>query len=200
LPNQIFGEGGDGILTATILSRVARGEPNAVQECIDRYGALVWSLARRQLGSSLDAEDAVQEIFIELWKSAERFDPSRSSEAGFIAMVARRRIIDRLRQRGRMPDLEALDDRHEVVPDPRAGLDPETHAEAALAARALGQLRPQQKQVLELLIQEGLTHEQVAQSTGMPLGTVKTHARRGLIRLREILTTKGKLTAGRSTS
>jgi RNA polymerase sigma-70 factor (ECF subfamily) len=186
-------------LSDSILERVARGESRAVQDCIDRYGALVWSLARRQLGSSLDAEDAVQEIFIELWKSAGRFDAAKSSEAGFIAMVARRRIIDRLRQRGRMPDLEALDDRHDVVPDPRPALDPETHAEAALAARALDQLRPQQKQVLELLIQEGLTHEQVAQNTGMPLGTVKTHARRGLIRLREILTSKDHLAAGRST-
>src|ERR1043165_482447 len=89
-----------------LLARVAGGDPRAVRDCIARYGGLVWSIARRFEGA--DAEDAVQEIFLDLWKSAARFDPQIASEPAFVAMIARRRLIDRRRTRRRRPTTETI--------------------------------------------------------------------------------------------
>ena len=88
---------------------VAGGDAGAVRECLDAYGGLVWSLARRLSPGEAEAEDAVQEIFIELWSKAGRYDEGRASETTFVAMIARRRLIDRWRQRGRRLDEDALD-------------------------------------------------------------------------------------------
>jgi len=93
---------------ASILERVAQGDPSAPAECIDRFSGLVWSLARRLCASASDAEDAVQEIFIDVWKSAGRFDPSIASETTFVAMIARRRLIDRGRRRMRRPEVPQI--------------------------------------------------------------------------------------------
>ena len=118
----------------SILERIAGGDERAVKECLDRYGNLVWSIVRRMTAPA-DAEDAVQEIFVDLWKSAGRFEPERSSEAGFIAMIARRRMIDRLRSEERRPqnspipeDMDFASDQHERM---------ELGVEASLAMRAL---------------------------------------------------------------
>src|SRR5215813_10857739 len=89
-----------------LLARVAGGDPGAVRDCLARYGGLVWSIARRFEGG--DAEDAVQEIFLDLWRSAARFDPQIASEPAFVAMIARRRLIDRRRTRQRRPITEAI--------------------------------------------------------------------------------------------
>ncbi|MCX5746449.1 MAG: sigma-70 family RNA polymerase sigma factor, partial [Proteobacteria bacterium] len=89
-----------------LLARVAVGDRGALRECLDRYGGLVWSIARRFEAS--EAEDAVQEIFVDLWKSAVRYDPEVASEPTFIAMIARRRLIDRRRSRGRRPATEPM--------------------------------------------------------------------------------------------
>ena len=168
-----------------LLPRIAGGDRSAIRDCIARYGGLVWSLARR--AAQNDAEDAVQEIFVDLWKSAARFDPDLGNEVTFVATVARRRLIDRRRQRQRRPETESFGDAGEATAVSSSGVAPEMGAEAALAARALDQLRPEQRQVLILTACHGLSHEEVATSTGMPLGTVKAHARRGLIRVREAL-------------
>lgn len=167
----------------SLLHRVAAGDRSAVRECLTRYGGLVWSLARRSTPNQADAEDAVQEIFVDLWQSAARFDPSVASEPTFIAMIARRRLIDRARRRQRRRDTETLQVEMIPVDQPR----PELGIEAQQAARALSQLRPEQREVLLLTTCHGLSHEEVANQTGMPLGTVKAHARRGLIRVREVL-------------
>lgn len=167
-----------------VLLRVARGELQAVKECLSQYGALVWSLARRY--APAEAEDAVQEIFVDLWKSAARFDPAVASEAAFIVMISRRRLIDRLRSaklrtavsRGAV---QALPERA----DP--GASPERCAEAAQAVRALDSLRPEQREVLLLSACQGLSHDEIAEKVGMPLGTVKAHVRRGLLRVRAAL-------------
>jgi RNA polymerase sigma-70 factor (ECF subfamily) len=166
-----------------VLPRVALGEPAAVRECIERYGGLVWSLSRRFSSSPTDAEDAVQEVFLDLWKSAGRFDPAAGSEPTFVALIARRRLIDRRRRQKRAPQTEILT---EALPN-EGMLPVELGAEAALATRALAQLRPEQRQVLLLITCHGLSHEEVAQHLGMPLGTVKAHARRGLMVVRETL-------------
>jgi len=173
-----------------LLPRVATGDRAAIRECISRYGGLIWSLARRASKGQDDAEDAVQEIFLDVWKSANRYDASIGSETTFIAMIARRRLVDRRRQRARTPETDPLSERGEVGKRESAtsgSVPPEMGAEAALAARALDQLRPEQRQVLIMTTCQGLSHEEVANSTGMPLGTVKAHARRGLLRVREIL-------------
>jgi RNA polymerase sigma-70 factor (ECF subfamily) len=172
-------------VVSPLLPRIAEGDRSAIRDCIARYGGLVWSLARR--AAQNDAEDAVQEIFLDLWKSAARFDPRMGSEVTFVATIARRRLVDRRRQRQRRPETESLGDAGESTAASSSSMAPEMGAEAALAARALDQLRPEQRQVLILTACHGLSHEEVASSTGMPLGTVKAHARRGLIRVREAL-------------
>lgn len=166
-----------------LLPRVARGDKAAVRACIARYGGLVWSLARRFLRDPREAEDAVQEVFVDLWRSADRFDPEVSSEVVFVSMITRRRLIDRRRRTQRRLDTEPM-----PASEPEGHeLHPERSAEAKNAARALEQLRPEQRQVLLMSACEGLSHDEIAKLTGMPLGTVKAHARRGLIKVRELL-------------
>lgn len=174
-----------------LLHRVAAGAPGAVRECLARYGGLVWSLARRSSPSDSDAEDAVQEIFVDLWKSAERFDPSAASETTFIAMIARRRLIDRRRKSTRRTETQSLsDDDVETLAASATSTEmgPELSAEASIAARAVLQLRPEQRKVVILSSYYGLSHEEISTSIGMPLGTVKAHCRRGLLLIRDALT------------
>jgi RNA polymerase sigma factor (sigma-70 family) len=169
-----------------ILHRITQGDKTAVQACLSKYGGLVWSLARRMSASQEDAEDAVQEIFVDVWKNAARFDETQSSETTFIAMIARRRLIDRLRHAKRRISTDSLED---ILAEPqnRADQEMQTSIEAKDAARALQTLRPEQRQVLKLSILQGLSHQEISDATGIPLGTVKTHARRGLLQVREFL-------------
>jgi RNA polymerase sigma-70 factor (ECF subfamily) len=142
-------------------------------------------MARRLSPTRQDAEDAVQEIFIDIWKSAARFDEAQSSETSFVAMIARRRLIDRLRRFERRPEGEELS--NDFVDTRRQDKQIELASEAALAVEALRQLRPEQQRVLKLAIYQGLSHQEIARATGLPLGTVKTHTRRGLMHIREAL-------------
>jgi RNA polymerase sigma-70 factor (ECF subfamily) len=169
-----------------ILHRITRGDKTAVQDCLNKYGGLVWSLARRMSASQEDAEDAVQEIFVDIWKNAQRFDSAQASETTFIAMIARRRLIDRLRYAKRRISTDSLED-IAAEPQNRGDEELQTGIEARDAARALQQLRPEQRQVLQLSIVQGLSHQEISDATGIPLGTVKTHARRGLLKVREFL-------------
>jgi RNA polymerase sigma-70 factor (ECF subfamily) len=170
--------------TPDTLPRIAAGEPGAVEECLDRYGGLVWSIARRFSSSTPDAEDAVQDVFIDLWQKAERFDPSKGSEKTFIAMIARRRLIDRLRRSSRRPEVE-LPDEDWALPASGADSRIERSAEASLASRYLAELKPEQQQTLYLSLHLGYTHREIAEKTGMPIGTVKSHIFRGLADVRE---------------
>lgn len=170
----------------TILQRVADGDAAAVDECLVQYSGLVWSLARRMCPRHEDAEDAVQEIFVEIWSKAEKFDPDVASEATYITMIARRRLIDKYRRRSR--DLDTTSLAEELVTgtaDHEKQIDISDEAERA--RRYMQQLRPEERKVLELSIDDGMSQSQIAEAIDLPLGTVKTHARRGLIRLRELL-------------
>ena len=173
-------------MTQAVLQRIASGEKNAAEDCLKQYGGLVWSLARKMFPKTEDAEDAVQDIFIEIWKNAGRFDETQSSETTFIAMIARRRLIDRLRHNNRRLTPEYLEDTL-TEPSNRFDEQMQNSVEAREAARAMKNLRPEQQQVLLLSIIQGLSHQEISDATGMPLGTVKTHARRGLLQVREIL-------------
>jgi len=169
-----------------VLIRIARGEAAAVSECIDEFGSLVWSLARRLSPNRADVEDAVQEIFVDVWKSAARFDPNQGSEQAFVATIARRRLIDRLRRHATRPALESAE-QLDTIGFAEPGTRGEVSIEAERAAYAVAQLKPEQQQVIELAVLHGLSHSEIAARTGLPLGTVKTQMRRGILRVRELL-------------
>lgn len=170
----------------TVLQRIASGDKTAVQDCLNKYGGLIWSLARRMSPNSDDAEDAVQEIFTDVWKNAARFDETQASETTFIAMIARRRLIDRLRKSQRQVNADSIE---EVLNEPSKDYTREMQVciEAKEVAKVMKDLRPEQQKVLYLSIVQGLSHQEIADLTQMPVGTVKTHARRGLIQIRELL-------------
>src|SRR5271166_2344489 len=104
----------------TFLERIAAGDPLAVDGCLEKYRGLVWSIARRFPGNHADTEDAVQEVFVELWRHAGRFDAAVAAESTFVATVARRRLIDRHRRRARQPEAVSL------VTEPAATMSPES--------------------------------------------------------------------------
>ncbi|MCU0634244.1 MAG: sigma-70 family RNA polymerase sigma factor [Gemmatimonadaceae bacterium] len=173
-----------------LLPRIAAGDERAVRECVSRYGALVWSLARRWSPDASDAEDAAQEIYIDLWRTASRYDPARMTEAGWVAMLARRRLIDRSRRRERLPALEPIADDLDVADDRTPDLDQRWRVEQARAV--LDALPPAQRRMLELSLLEGRTHDEIARETATPLGTVKSHIRRGLQRARDLLAARSR--------
>ncbi|MFM7412468.1 MAG: RNA polymerase sigma factor [Planctomycetota bacterium] len=167
-----------------LLPRIAAGDRSAVPLFMARYGGLVWALAQRRLGQREDVEDAVQQIFVELWRSADTFDPRRAEESTFAAMIARRRLIDEMRRRGRQPSASSLD---EALKDGLVSLHGSDEVswvfalgdEARVAAEHFRRLRPDEQRVLRLAIYDGLSHAIIAERTGLPLGTVKSHIRRG---------------------
>ncbi len=169
----------------SVLQRIAGGDESAVHDAMSEYGGLVWSLAKRMCRTHADAEDAVQDIFVSIWRSADRFDPNVGSEATFVAVIARRKLIDRLRAQTRRSDTVTLT---EAAPGAELTVDrSELGEEARIALEAFDELTDDQQRVLRLAVHHGCTHEQIAQTLEMPLGTVKTHSRRGLIKIRETL-------------
>ncbi len=172
-------------LTHTLLQRIARGDRDAVPECLAAYGGMVWALSRRYGSDHTDAEDAAQEIFVDLWRHAGRFNPDVAAEPTFVAMVARRRLTDRSRKRGRtVPTMPLPDDGGPAV----ASSDSIGNLDEADAVRGrMAEISPEQRRVLEMAINDGMSQSDIADALGMPLGTVKAHARRGLLRLRELL-------------
>ncbi len=173
-----------------ILERVAAGDPTAVSECMDRYGDLVWSLARRYLRNDADAEDAVQDIFIDIWGSAGRYDRNIASEVAFISTIARRRLIDRIRHTERRPRTDSLDDEERPIELPQASVL-EDDAEVAQIERVLEKMEPAHLEILSMSLYQGYSHSEIAERLELPLGTVKTRLRRGLIHIREQLRITG---------
>lgn len=169
-----------------LLERVAQGDSAATQALVDKYGGLVWSYARRFTTTNADAEDAVQDIFVSLWQCAKSFRPEVASEATFISMIARRRLIDRARRKSKVQTRAVEFDR---IPSEHQESDvlAELNDEAAQAAELLETLPDPQSRAIKLAVYDGLSHSQIAELTGLSLGTVKTHIRRGFIRMREQL-------------
>ena len=182
------------VVEENTLPRIANGESTAVADCLNRYGGLVWSLARRFSPDEQAAEDAVQDIFVQIWKNADRFNAEIASEKTFVAMIARRRLID-ISRRKSWPtsgqfDFETIGSRE------KSGLErAEIEDEAAKAAQLLSDLPDDQQKVIRLSIYDGLSHSKIAEHTGISLGTVKSHIRRGLMKLRSALFETSQLTS-----
>ncbi len=140
---------------------------------------------RRWSPDARNAEDAVQEVFVDLWRSASRYEPTRSTEAGWVAMVTRRRLIDRLRRRQRAVELEPLPDDFDLAHEDSS--DDARDDRVERARTALRSLPEAQRTMLELSLLHGRTHDEIAKETNTPLGTVKSHIRRGLQLARAML-------------
>ena len=164
-----------------LLRRLAAGEQAALGEFYDRFAGLVNAVALRILRDVQEAEDVVQEVFVQIWRQAARYDPSRGSPEAWVSILARTRSIDRLRARlVRRP------------PSPHgegqvAAATPANAADALAVRAALADLPVDQRRVLELAYFEGLSQTEIAARLAQPLGTVKTRTRTAMIRLREAL-------------
>lgn len=168
----------------SLLQRIADNDQTAVSECIDTYGPVVWSMAQRWIHNRSDAEDAVQEVFMALWASADTFDPTKAGEGTFVRMIARRRLIDRIRKSESQP---AMDVDAEILKLQDREASPEQSVEVSIVRKVIQQLLSPQKEALILSIVAGLSHGKIASRLDLPLGTVKTHIKRGLERIREEL-------------
>jgi RNA polymerase sigma-70 factor (ECF subfamily) len=168
----------------SILFSLAREETGAFEKLVDQYGNLIWSIARRYLSNQTEAEDAVQEVFIAIWKSAGRFDPTKASEVTFVSMIARRRLIDHLRKIYRHKNLEPIDDCFDDdALETKSILD--KSADVQIISEAINQFAEEDKELLSLSIYQGYSHSEISKLMNIPLGTVKTKIRRNLIQLRE---------------
>ncbi len=160
------------------------GEDDALRRVYDAYGRLVFSLCNR----SLDREAAVevtQDVFVAVWQKRGQFDPARGSLAGWIMGIARFKTIDALRSRARRPQHSPHPGAPEAANSSPQGVD--FLADRLLVASAMAELPERSRRVLEMAFFEDLTHQQIAERTRMPLGTVKSDIRRGLVRLRHSL-------------
>lgn len=168
----------------TILKRIATGDQTAVEDCISQYGNLVWALAKKYAPTREDAEDAVQEIFTEIWQNAARYDDTKAREITFITTIARRRLIDRVRKIYRRPQTSSLESVF-VTNSYEPSAFKQVQAKEIIKAMEI--LRPEQRELMLLNIYEGMSHSEISEVTGVPLGTVKTHIRRGFERVRSIV-------------
>ena len=169
------------------MPRVASGDREALAECVQRYGALVWSIARRMSPTAADAEDAVQEVFTQLWSAASSFDPARGPEGAYVVLLARRRLIDRRRRRQTYAQVEMPVDDQTLAALAEVESTAEQESDGARAAQALAALPVEQRNVMVMSLLHGLSHGEIADRTSLPLGTVKTLVRRGLLRVRAAL-------------
>jgi RNA polymerase sigma factor (sigma-70 family) len=161
--------------------RFPLGDGAALEEAYDRHARLVYALALRALGAHHDAEDVTQQVFVRAWRGRAGFDPGRGSLGGWLVGITRRQIADRFATRARDRDLADLAGR---VAEPVVGDVPDDVVDAVVVADEIERLPTQQRTVVRLTFFADLTHQQISDATGLPLGTVKSHLRRGLERLR----------------
>ncbi len=171
-------DGADGDLTRRFLV----GGPSALREVYDLHSRAVYGFALRCLRSHHDAEDVTQQVFVRAWRSRTTFDAERGRLGQWLFGIARRQVADRLTARTRETDIMSRAARVEGTTMPRGV--PDRVVEAVVVADELNRLPPQQRMVVRLAFFDDLTHQQIAALTGLPLGTVKSHLRRGLERLR----------------
>lgn len=179
---------GDRRQTLEWLDLIARGDSAAFGRFYDRYAAFVFSFARRVLRSNADAEDLLQEVFLQVWKQAGAYRPDRGAPEAWLSTITRTRAIDRLRSIRRKNEVPGDFTDHEAAGASDSAARETERSEARLSARGLlERLTPDQRQALELAYYEGLSHTEIARRTGLPLGTVKTRMRAGLKALRRAM-------------
>ncbi|MDX2152437.1 MAG: sigma-70 family RNA polymerase sigma factor [Bryobacteraceae bacterium] len=158
-------------------------------ELYDGTSSLVFSLALRVVGNTEDAEEIAADVYSQVWKTAPSYDRSRSSVLGWLVMLTRSRSIDRLRSRAERTRREAVGELPTQIRDPRPV--PEEACSfgqrGLLVRRALLTLPGEQRELIELSFFHGLTHSEVAKRKALPLGTVKTRIRLGMLKLRDLL-------------
>ena len=172
---------------AELLYAITRRDPDALVALYDRYGRLAFGLAYRVLGDPATAEEVVQDAFMRVWQRAESFDAERGSLRAWLLSIVHHRAIDQVRKRGTHPEDEALDP---IAPRPGVSDvwgDVLATLEAEQVRRAVAELPVEQRQAIELAYFSGLTHHEIAQQTGIPLGTIKSRLRLGLRHLRQLL-------------
>ena len=178
--------------TDSILKLIAKGEDRAFNLLIEKYGNLVWSIGRKFLYKESDVEDAVQEVFIAIWKAAEKFDHTKASEVTFISMIARRRFIDYLRKVSKHRNLQSIDEDNGKELFKESILNESTDLQ--LIKDAIGTLEIEDQELLKLSIYQGYSHSEIAKLLNIPLGTVKTRIRRNLIKLKGLFDIKQQAT------
>ena len=175
-----------------LVERIREGDQGALDLLYKRYSAPVYSLVWKVLQNSEEAEDVALDVFWQVWRQAARYDPSRGAPPAWIFTLARSRAIDRLRARKRREDRTVSIDDPELNIDP---LDEKAAPDDVVSFRqnrdavraAMTKLSAVQREAVELAFLKGMTHVEIAERLGQPLGTVKTRIRQGLIRLREHL-------------
>jgi RNA polymerase sigma-70 factor, ECF subfamily len=169
-----------------LMHRVAAGDDQAVAELYDRFGSLVYKVARQFLSSQAEAEDAVQEVFVRLWQTADRYDPHRAKLVTWVMLIARRHLIDRIRRTAARPGTTAFESdlactAADNVPDHQSQDD----ERSVKLRRRIAELPELQRVVIERAYLQGYTLREVSEQLNAPLGTVKSALSRGLERLRE---------------
>lgn len=168
---------------AYLLGRIQRGEEAAMASLFDRYSRVVYSVALRVLRDPSAAEDVLQDVFMQIWRKPESFLPNRGSIAGWLAVVSRNRSIDSLRRRKPTDSVEDV-----VLASPyNLADDAERNLMMERARGVITSLPLEQRKAIEMAFFDGLTHAEIAELTGDPLGTVKTRIRSALIVLRKAM-------------
>ena len=186
---QLESQPNPGSEDSDLLARIAAGETYALDQLFDRYSGLLTALARRVLHDPSDAEEIVQEVFLQVWNQAGRYDRSRSSVSTWLVLITRSRAIDRLRSR-QVKDRTLTALKQEK---PNLHTSPEGSRNVLLDQRRsrlrleLAELPNEQREVLELAFFKGMTQSEISASTGIPLGTVKTRTLLAMKKLRKAL-------------
>jgi RNA polymerase sigma-70 factor (ECF subfamily) len=171
-----------------LLAQVASGDHAAFEAVYDRSSAQVYGLARRILLDAAQAEEVAQEVFLEVWRSAASFDAARGGAMTWLLTIAHRRAVDRVRSAQAATDRDVRFGRQQAERDVDVVSEAvEQRLETAEVREALSSLTTLQRQALTLAYYGGYTHTEVAELLGVPLGTVKTRIRDGLIRLRDLM-------------
>jgi len=175
-----------------LLTAIAAHDEAALAQLYDRYRAILFGLLMRILNNREEAEDVLQEVFLQVWRKAQDFDESRGRPFTWLVTLARSRGIDRLRTlaaRERVAEAGAREPSDEISD---AAADAFKSEQRGLVSDALAKLPDEQKRPIMLAYFEGLTQSEIATNLGAPLGTVKTRMRTGMIRLRELLAGQGE--------
>ncbi|HEX2209870.1 MAG TPA: sigma-70 family RNA polymerase sigma factor [Longimicrobium sp.] len=177
---------------AALLRRMAAGDESALGLLYDRWSPLVHSVVARIAGDADDAEELVEETFLQAWRQAGRYEGARGGVSTWLAVIARSRALDRVRlaghKRAAAEPLESPESPGSLLPDHDTPLAAAEIAETRqMVHAALQKLPPDQRETLELAYFRGMSQSEIAEATGQPLGTVKTRCRLGLQKLREAL-------------